>query len=171
MHETCDILLESSWQGLQLCFRPHCNWRSAQKVMCPQSCGNPKCGDPRCGNFGSPETKSHLDVALVEWCKVYYKGEGGGFPQVWVVVSLVCPSCLWFILTPKVLQLCTNYFVLVLCRFVWVNEACHFFLIPSQNSSMPLYHFIVLQAKDRPSIVFSLGFTFEPFKELGVHHL
>jgi hypothetical protein len=24
--------------------------------------------------------------------KVYYKGEGGGFPQVWAVVSLVSPS-------------------------------------------------------------------------------
>ncbi len=42
--------------------------------------------------LGSPRTKSHLDVALVESCRVYYKGEGGGFPQVWAVVSLVCPS-------------------------------------------------------------------------------
>jgi hypothetical protein len=49
--------------------------------------------------FGSPRTKSHLDVALAERCKVYYMGEGGGFPQVWAVVSLVslkslvaCPS-------------------------------------------------------------------------------
>jgi hypothetical protein len=39
--------------------------------------------------LGSPETKSHLDVAPVENCRVYYMGEGGGFPQVWVVVSLV----------------------------------------------------------------------------------
>jgi len=30
----------------------------------------------------SPGKKSHLDVASVESCKVYYKGEGGGFPQV-----------------------------------------------------------------------------------------
>jgi hypothetical protein len=53
--------------------------------------------------LGSPETKSHLDVALVERCKVYYKGEGDGFPQVQVVVSLVCPSCPWLVLAPKVL--------------------------------------------------------------------
>jgi hypothetical protein len=33
----------------------------------------------------NPEIKSHLDVAPVEGCKVYYKGEGGGFPQVWAV--------------------------------------------------------------------------------------
>jgi hypothetical protein len=36
-----------------------------------------------------------LDVAPVERHKVYYKGEGGGFPQVQAVVSLVCPGCPW----------------------------------------------------------------------------
>jgi len=41
--------------------------------------------------FGSPETKCHLDVGLVEKHKVYYKGEGGGFPQV-QAVSLMSPS-------------------------------------------------------------------------------
>jgi hypothetical protein len=40
-------------------------------------------------HFGSPETKSHLDVGLVERCRVYYMGEGGGFLQVRAVVSLV----------------------------------------------------------------------------------
>jgi len=30
--------------------------------------------------FGSPKTKSHLEVRLVERHKVYYKGEGDGFP-------------------------------------------------------------------------------------------
>ncbi len=68
--------------------------------------------------LGSPKTKSHLDVAPMESCKVYYKGEGGGFPQVRPMVSLVCLSCPWFALTPKVLQLCTNHFVLVLCKSV-----------------------------------------------------
>jgi hypothetical protein len=29
----------------------------------------------------SPGKNSHLDVASVESCRVYYKGEGGGFPQ------------------------------------------------------------------------------------------
>ncbi len=29
--------------------------------------------------FGSPETKCHLDVGLVERHKLYYKGEGGAF--------------------------------------------------------------------------------------------
>jgi len=42
--------------------------------------------------FGSLKTKCHLDVGLVERHKVYYKGEGGGFPQVWAVVNFVSSS-------------------------------------------------------------------------------
>jgi hypothetical protein len=42
--------------------------------------------------FGTLEIKCHLDVGLVETHKTYYKGEGGGFPQVWAMVSLVSPS-------------------------------------------------------------------------------
>jgi hypothetical protein len=53
--------------------------------------------------LGSPGKKSHLDVASVESCKVYYNGEGGGFPQVRAVVSLMCPCCPWLVLTPRVL--------------------------------------------------------------------
>jgi hypothetical protein len=68
--------------------------------------------------LGSPMTKSHLDVAPMKSYKVYYKGEGGGFPQVQAVVSLVCSSCPWFVVTPKVLQLCTNH-------FVWVYAGPH----------------------------------------------
>ncbi len=54
------------------------------------------CGSPNLGSFG---TKNHLDVASIERRREYYMGEGGGFPQVQVVVSLVssklpvaCPS-------------------------------------------------------------------------------
>jgi hypothetical protein len=116
---TCNILLESSWQGLRLCFRPHCNRRSTREVMHLQICGSPSCRNFGSGlPFGSSTTKSHLDVTPMERCRVYYKGEGGGFPQVRVVVSLVCPSCLWLVLAPKVLQLCTNHFVLGLCKSV-----------------------------------------------------
>jgi hypothetical protein len=75
--------------------------------------GLQSCGNPKFGNFGTPKKKCHLDVALVERHRVYYKGEGGGFLQVRAVVSLVSPSCLWFVLASKVLQLCTNHLVLV----------------------------------------------------------
>jgi hypothetical protein len=50
-----------------------------------------RCG-PRGLPFGSPETKCHLDVGLMERHIIYYKGEGGGFPQVWTVVNLVSLS-------------------------------------------------------------------------------
>jgi hypothetical protein len=125
--------------------------------------------------LGSPRTKCHLDVTPMERCRVYYKGEGGGFPQVWVVVSLVCLGCPWLVLAPKVFQLCINHFVLVLCRSVWVIEACQFFLVPSWSSYTPLYSSIVLRAKERASTpccfhVFSLGLTFESLKESGMRH-
>jgi hypothetical protein len=85
----CDIPLQRSWQGLQLYFRPHVNRRSPHQIMGPQSCKS-----PNLGNFGTPETKCHLDVDLMERHRVYFKGEGGGFPQVWAMVSLVNPSLL-----------------------------------------------------------------------------
>jgi hypothetical protein len=44
--------------------------------------------------FESLGTKSHLDIALAKRCKIYYMGEGGGFPQVRAVVSLVSPKLL-----------------------------------------------------------------------------
>jgi hypothetical protein len=98
--------------------------------------------------FGSPGTKNHLDVAPVKRRIIYYKGEGGGFPQIQAMVSLVCPNCLWLVPTPKVLQLCTIHFVLVLCRPVWVIEACQFFIVMYRSSSTPLYPSIVLWAKE-----------------------
>jgi len=42
--------------------------------------------------LGSPETKSHSDVGAAERRKEYYMGEGGGFPQVQAVMSLVSPN-------------------------------------------------------------------------------
>jgi hypothetical protein len=67
----------------------------------------------------SQETGSssrRAEAESVESHRVYYKGEGGGFPQVRAVVSLVCPCYPWLVLAPKVLQLCTNHFVWVVCR-------------------------------------------------------
>jgi hypothetical protein len=50
----------------------------------------------------SPGKKSHLDVASAESCKIYYMGEGGGFPRVRAVVSLVCKSARGLSQHPKV---------------------------------------------------------------------
>ncbi len=40
----------------------------------------------------SPETKSHLHVALVENYKVHYMGKVSGFPRIQAMVSLVSPK-------------------------------------------------------------------------------
>jgi len=84
----CDIPLESSRRGLQRCFIPHFNRRFAHKLWGPKVTGVPTLGILWVP-FGNLETKCHLDVSLVEKHRVYYKGEGGGFPQVRVVLSLV----------------------------------------------------------------------------------
>jgi hypothetical protein len=42
--------------------------------------------------LGSPGKKNHLDVASAKSYKVYYVGEGGGFPRIRAMVSLVCQS-------------------------------------------------------------------------------
>jgi hypothetical protein len=51
------------------------------KLWGPKIARDPTLGISRLP-FGSLETKCHLDVGLMERHKVYYKGEGGGFPQV-----------------------------------------------------------------------------------------
>jgi hypothetical protein len=86
----CDITLKSSWWGLQLCFTLCCNRRFAREVMCPQSCRSPNCGNFKLP-FGSPGTKSHLDVVPMERRRIYYNGEGGkvvAYPKsrLWLVL-------------------------------------------------------------------------------------
>jgi len=115
-----------------------------QSEVCSQSYGAPKSRESRLARFRDSHTgilgkKSHLDVGHVERCRIYYKGECGGFPQIRAVVSFVCPCCPWVVLAPKVLQLCTNHLVCVVCRPVWVSEAFQLFLVPSRNSNTPLY--------------------------------
>jgi hypothetical protein len=42
-------------------------------------------------HFGSPGKKCHSNANVVERHREYYMGEGGGFPQIWVVVNQVSP--------------------------------------------------------------------------------
>jgi hypothetical protein len=112
--------------------------------VCSQNYGAPKSRESHLAQFrdshsGVPGEKNHLDVGFVVSHIVYYKGKGGGFPQVRAVVSLVCPCCPWLVLAPKVFQLCTNHFVWVVCRPMWVSEACQLVLVPSRSFNMPLY--------------------------------
>jgi hypothetical protein len=108
----CDISLKSSRQPLNLCFRPHFNQRSSHKVMGPKVVRVLTMGISKLP-FGSPSTKWHLGVGPGPMAKhrVYYKGEGGGFPQVQAVVSLVSLSLPMARPCTKVLQLRTNQLV------------------------------------------------------------
>jgi hypothetical protein len=69
------------------------------KKLCPRKIVEVQTGTVSVLLLGSPRTKSHSDVGAVERRREYYMGEGGGFPRVWAVLSLVsseslvvCPS-------------------------------------------------------------------------------
>jgi len=88
--EECDMALESSRRELQLWFKIRPDPSSEQGVMAVQSSGSPA-GIISGLHFGSPNKMCHLDVASATSRREYYMGEGGGFPRVWAVMSLVCP--------------------------------------------------------------------------------
>jgi hypothetical protein len=87
----CDGALESSWGELQLWFRPHSNRRSELGVVSVQSPESPTRDNFRTPPW-SPGKMCHSDVAPAGSCREYYMGEGGGFPRVRAMVSLVCQS-------------------------------------------------------------------------------
>jgi hypothetical protein len=96
-----DMALERSQRGLQLWFRP-CRDRTLQSgVMSSQSFGTPT-GTISGLHFRSPNKMCHLDVASDVSYREYYMGDGGGFPRVRAVVSLVCQSARGLSQHPKV---------------------------------------------------------------------
>ncbi len=113
------LSLERSWQKLKLCFRPHLNWRSTQKVMSLQSRKS-----PNFGNFGTPnfEVPRQNDIwVLAPWLGIMNTIRGK------VVASP--KSRPWWVLwvrAPKVFKLCNNQLVV---WFVQVHEnnwpTCH----------------------------------------------
>jgi hypothetical protein len=108
LQTTCHIPLKSSRRELQLCFKLHFDPRSARKVMGLQSPGSPSCRD-----FRTPARESRERKAIWMWTP--WRGPEYTIRGK-VVVSLVCPCCPWLVPAPKVLQLCTNHFVWVVCR-------------------------------------------------------
>jgi hypothetical protein len=122
--------------------------------------------------LGSLETKWHLGVSPVAKHKVYYKGEGDGFPQVWAMVNLVSSNLpMVHLSTKNVLAMHEPTCYLVLCRFMWVSDCLSFFLVPSQSSNMPLYPQSAVSQKVCPNSLllrcFHFKLTFESIKELG----
>jgi len=89
--EECDTALESSWRELQLWFRTRPDLSLGRGAMAVQSPRSPA-GTVSGLHFGSPNKMCHSDVASATSRREYYVGEGGGFPWVRAVVSLVCPS-------------------------------------------------------------------------------
>jgi hypothetical protein len=65
-------------------------------------------GSPSCWNFGTPTWESRdkkpFGCGHVESYRVYYMGEGDGFPRVRAVVSLMSPESPMVVLALKVLQ-------------------------------------------------------------------
>jgi hypothetical protein len=113
----CDIMLESSWQRLQLYFITHFNQRSAHKIMGPQSC--PKIA--RVLTLGISKLSGQNAIWMwASWSGIKYtiRGKVVASPKSkpwWILWVQVCP---WFVLAPKVLQLCSNQLV------VWFVQIC-----------------------------------------------
>jgi hypothetical protein len=112
--------------------------------------------------LGNLKTKWHLGVGHVANHRVYYKGKGGGFPQVQVVVGLMSSSLL--MAHPNTKNTPTMHWptcCLVLCRSVWVIECLSFFLVPSQSSSTPLYPQSVASQGVCPQLLVLLLFSLQ----------
>jgi hypothetical protein len=62
------------------------------KELCPCKVAGVQTGIVSRLLLGSPWTKNHLNIGAVERCTQYYMGEGGGFPWVRAVVSLMSPG-------------------------------------------------------------------------------
>jgi hypothetical protein len=122
----CDISLKIFWQGLQVCFKLHLNRRFAHKVMGPQSCES--------FNFENFQD-SHLGVlgqnsiwVLVPWLGIEYiiRGKVVASPKSGLWWVLWVWVCMWFFLVAKVLKLCTNQLVCLVCvaPYEWLIT-CH----------------------------------------------
>jgi hypothetical protein len=136
---------------------------SRSKVF-SQSYGVPKSRESPLTQFRDSHSrvsgkKSYLDVGSMASHRIYYEGEGDGFPQVRVVVSLMCPCCPWLVLALRVFQLCTNHLVWVMCRLMWVGEACQLFLVPSRSSNMPFYPLKCCELWNVPRLLLFLLFS------------
>jgi hypothetical protein len=73
----CDTSLKSSQGELQVRFRPRPNRRLEWEVMnaqSPESLNRDNFGTPKGLHFGSPRTKSHSGVGVVEQRREYYMG-------------------------------------------------------------------------------------------------
>jgi len=117
----CYIPLESSQQGLQISFRPHLNERSAHKVIGFQSCRNLNFENFGTSNLRVPGQNDTWVMAPWPSKKNIIMGKVVVSPQsgLWWVLWVRVYS--WLVRATKVLQLCTNQFI-VWFEHVHVNN-------------------------------------------------
>jgi hypothetical protein len=72
----------------------------ARSYECPKL-RDSNLGQFRDSNLGVSRKKSHLDVSSAESYKVYYMGEGGGFPPSPGRGESCVLKCSWLVPTPK----------------------------------------------------------------------
>jgi hypothetical protein len=93
----CRCIATYGWKALNKGYNFASDFISIRDLH-TKSCAPKVTGVPTLGisglPFRNPKTKCHLDAGPVARHKVYCKGEGGGFPQVRVVVSLMSLSLL-----------------------------------------------------------------------------
>ncbi len=129
--------------------------------------------------LGNPWTKWHLGASPMDRHRVYYKGEGGGFPQVLVMVSFVS-SCLPVVhpCTKSVSCALTNL-LFGLCKFMWVIDLLIILPSPYPRALARPSTPEVLRVRERastpyPSAIFTFWFAIESTKEFGgasrTHH-
>jgi hypothetical protein len=109
MQVMCNIPLESSWQVLQLCFKPHLNWRSAHKVMGPKAL--------KVSNLGQNDIWVLVPWPGIEYIireKVLASPKFGPWWVLWVRV------CSWFIHAQKCYNYALTNLLFGLCRSVWM---------------------------------------------------
>jgi hypothetical protein len=107
--------------------------------------------------LGNPGTKSHSDVGVAEKHKVYYMGEGGGFPRVRAVVSQVSPELPMACTSTKGVPKNELTNLMVGLMQVRVNKwSFSLFLVPSRSFNTPLLPFLVLRTKSVPEVLHNL---------------
>jgi hypothetical protein len=122
----CHILLKSSQGGLQLYFRPHLDWKSAQKVMGLQSHRRPHFENFETPNLGVSKQNDIWVQGMWLSTENTIRGKVVASPKSglwWILWVYVYP---WFVCVPKMLQLCTDQLVVWFVQ-VHVNNwpACH----------------------------------------------
>jgi hypothetical protein len=172
MKVTCNILLESSQWGLQLCFILYLNQRFVQKVMGLQNCKNPNFKNFETHNLGVLGQNDIWALAPGQAQRII---EGGRW---WLPPSMGCgESCKYvFACGSSMHQKCSNYsltnLLFGLCRSMRIIDLLVTRFSPHPRALTRPSSPEVLWAKERaltlyPSVVFTFELIVESIKMFG----